>query len=50
MLKWVICAKIIASVTFNFTTTIYQSKNSDGYFKRAVLNNSRLAEVGNDGY
>ena len=33
----------IAYVTFPFTTTIYQQENPEGYFKREVLNNSRLA-------
>ena len=36
-------AESIASVTFLFTTTIYQQYNSDEYIKRSVLNNSRLA-------
>ena len=36
-------AESIASVTFPFTTTIYQQYNSDEYIKRSVLNNSRLA-------
>ena len=38
-------AESIASVSFPFTTTIYQQENSEGYFERAVLNNSML-EVG----
>ena len=33
----------IASVTFTFTTTIYQQENSEGYFKISVLDNSRFA-------
>ena len=33
----------IASVTFTFTTTILKQDNSEGNFKRVVLNNSRLA-------
>ena len=36
-------AESIAYVTFTFTTTIYEQYNSEGYFKRAVLNISRLA-------
>ena len=41
--KLVISAESIDSVHFPFTATIYQQDNSEGYFKRAVLNNSRLA-------
>ena len=48
MLKWVISAESLASVPFTFTTTIYQQKNSDRYFKSAVLNISRLAEGSTD--
>ena len=44
MLKLFIRAEIIASATFTFTTTIYQQKKPDGYFKRELLNNSRLEE------
>ena len=36
-------AESIAYVPFTFTTTIYEQYNSEGYVKRAVLNNSRLA-------
>ena len=38
-------AESIASVTFTFTTTIYQQDNSEGYFKISDLNSSRLAVV-----
>ena len=36
-------AESVASVPFTFTTTKYQQENPEGYFKREVLNNSRLA-------
>ena len=45
MVKRVMRAKSIAYVPFYFITIIYQQKNSEGYFERAVLNNSML-EVG----
>ena len=35
-------AESITSVPFPFATTLFQQENSEGYFKRAVLNNSRL--------
>ena len=43
MVKIFMRAEIIASVTFPFTTTTYQQENSVVYYKRAVLNDSRLA-------
>ena len=45
MVKLVIHAESIDSVTFPFMTTTYQQDNSDGYFKIEVLNNSS-SEVG----
>ena len=43
MVKRVMRAKSIASVPFSFRTITHQQENSEGYFERAVLNNSMLA-------